>query len=116
MKDKEYPCEGCHIKKRYAKLGYHWHDSEDCPYQCIEKNIDYAKLEEMREEREKAMIQLNEWSNRLNAFFEELAILRDKYGIEVAECYYGHRPRAKDLKSNMESGFFYDNQTQEYDT
>lgn len=27
-------CEKCKIKKDYAKMGFHWFDEEDCPYEC----------------------------------------------------------------------------------
>ena len=40
MTDKQYErarkirCEKCKIRKAYAKMDFHWHDHEDCPYVC----------------------------------------------------------------------------------
>ena len=32
---KECPCIGCEIKKHFARAwDLHWHDGEDCPYEC----------------------------------------------------------------------------------
>lgn len=33
--DEPCPCNGCEVKKYFARAwGLHWHDGEDCPYEC----------------------------------------------------------------------------------
>lgn len=33
--DEPCPCIGCEIRKHFARaFDCHWHDGEDCPYEC----------------------------------------------------------------------------------
>lgn len=33
--DEVCPCKNCNLKKLFARVwDLHWHDGEDCPYEC----------------------------------------------------------------------------------
>ena len=35
--DQPCPCNGCEVKKYFARAwDLHWHDGDDCPYECPE--------------------------------------------------------------------------------